>query len=70
MLKDKLVVIGILDAEGKEKGVLHHMIYEDEKLKHKLLVQGVTTNKNYDSLSEGYKLSTLHYNKKMKWLYK
>ena len=67
MLKDKLVVIGILDAEGKEKGVLHHIIYEDEKLKHKLLVQGVTTNKDI----EGDICDSLwKYNKKIKWLYK
>jgi len=66
MLKDKLVVIGILNDEGKEKGVLHHIIYEDEKPKCKLIVQGVTTNKNY----KGYRLSSWGYNKKIKWLYK
>ena len=28
-----------------EKGILYHVIYEDEKPKHKLLVKGVKTNK-------------------------
>jgi hypothetical protein len=67
MLKDKLVVIKTLDAEGKAKGVLHHIIYEDEKPKCKLIVQGVKT----DSYCAYQDIPNLWVkNKRIKWLYK
>ena len=51
-------------------GRLIHVISEDNKQKYRIPINGVTTHWNYNNLSEGYKLSTLHYNKKIKWLYK
>ena len=51
-------------------GTLIHIILEDNKQKYRIPINGVTTHWNYNNLSEGYKLSTLHYNKKIKWLYK
>lgn len=55
-----------------KSGTLIHVILENSRYSppDRIPIKGVTTQKNYDSLSEGYKLSTLHYNKKIKWLYK
>ena len=57
-------------------GRLIHVISEDNKQKYRIPINGVTTNNQSNlefyrlALSKGYKLSSLHYNKKIKWLYK